>query len=136
MRRPIARGIPHSPDRQSALHERRVLSSRWIAGFGRRSPSVSQATSPDPNGVPVRGLTGLLSFRSYDIRSSSTDTGRHAMNDHPADLDRTNADVPDEEVLYEEIPDAELEIAAMGGRPGVDTGNGKPTSTPQCCSYG
>ena len=37
------------------------------------------------------------------------------MNDHPADLDRTHADVPDEEVLYEEIPDAELEIAAMGG---------------------
>jgi hypothetical protein len=58
------------------------------------------------------------------------------MNDHPADLDRTHTDVPDEEVLYEEIPDAELEIAAMGGRPGVDTGNGKPTSTPQCCSYG
>jgi hypothetical protein len=58
------------------------------------------------------------------------------MNDHPANLDRTHADVPDEEVLYEEIPDAELEIAAMGGRPGVDTGNGKPTSTPQCCSYG
>jgi hypothetical protein len=58
------------------------------------------------------------------------------MNDHPADLDRTHADVPDEEVLYAEIPDAELEIAAMGGRPGVDTGNGKPTSTPQCCSYG
>ena len=58
------------------------------------------------------------------------------MNDHPADLDRTHADVSDEEILYEEIPDAEHEIAAMGGRPGVDTGNGKPTSTPQCCSYG
>jgi len=40
------------------------------------------------------------------------------MNDHPADLDRTHADVSDEEILYEEIPDAELEIAAMGGATG------------------
>ena len=71
----------------------------------------------------------------YDISSSSIDTGRNPMNDHP-NGDRTDADVPDEEILYQEIPDAELEVAAIGGRVGVDTGNGKPTSTQQCCSYG
>jgi hypothetical protein len=59
------------------------------------------------------------------------------MKDDTKDLvNRPNDNVLVEEVLYEEISDAELEIAAMGGRPGVDTGNGKPTSTPQCCSYG
>ena len=59
------------------------------------------------------------------------------MNDDSKDdFNRTDEGVLDQEILYEEISDAELEIAAMGGRPGVDTGNGKPTSTPQCCSYG
>jgi hypothetical protein len=34
------------------------------------------------------------------------------MNDHP-NGNRTDADVPDEEILYQEISDAELEIAAI-----------------------
>ena len=45
-------------------------------------------------------------------------------------------DQSDEDALYEAFTDDELEIAAMGGRPGSDTGNGKPTSTPICCSAG
>ena len=91
--------------------------------------------------IPIRGspFAASIQFRisgHYDISSSSTDLGRSAMNDNIKSLDRTDEDVLDEEALYEEISDAELEIAAMGGRPGADTGNGKPTSTPQCCSYG
>ena len=59
------------------------------------------------------------------------------MNDDSKDdLNRTDEGVLDQEILYEEISDAELEIAATGGRPGVDTGNGMPSSTPKCCSYG
>jgi hypothetical protein len=53
------------------------------------------------------------------------------MSDNLKDLDQTDA-----EALYEETSDEDLELAATGGQPMFDTGNGKPTTTPQCCSYG